>query len=38
MDFLLQAPAFTIKFDRHHVIAYRANTFRVADFAAAAGV
>ena len=35
MEYLLQAPRFTVKFDRHHVIAFRGKRFAPAEFAAA---
>lgn len=38
MEFLLQAPRFTIQSDESHVIAYRASQFSVAEFEAAAEV
>ena len=38
MAFLLEAPRFTIKFDRRHVIAYLGRRFKPQEFAAAAEV
>ena len=38
MEFLLEMPRFTIKFDRQQVIAYRSSRFKPDDFAAAAEV
>jgi len=36
MEFLLNMPRFTIKFDRHRVIVYRSRTFKPSEFGTAA--
>ncbi len=38
MEFLLEAPRFTMKFDLQHAIAYRSGRFKPAEFGAAAEV
>ena len=36
MEFLLSMPTFTLRFDRHHVMAWRSSTFEPGEFSAAA--